>query len=85
MVKKHDGVVADVMVYLWTSPEIALAQIRKLNRQGEEDLSQDYLTDLHQYYDNWLLKEKNVVVVDANSFDDVVPEDIFKQILNILK
>ena len=47
MVKKHDGVVADVMVYLWTSPEIALAQIRKLNRQGEEDLSLDYLTDLH--------------------------------------
>ena len=32
-----------------------------------------------------ILKEKNVVVVDANSFDDVVPEDIFKQILNILK
>ena len=38
MVGKHDGVVADVIVYLRTSPEIALTQIRKRKRQGEEDL-----------------------------------------------
>ena len=86
MAKKYDGVVADVIVYLRTSPEIALTRIWKCNRQGEEDLSLDYLTDLHLYYDYWLLNEKNVVVVvDADSFDAVIPEEIFKQILDILK
>ena len=85
MVKQHNGVVADVIVYLRTSPEIALTQIRKRNRQGEENLSLEYLTKLHTYYDQWLLYKRNVVVVDADSFDDVVPDKIFGQILDILK
>ena len=85
MVKNNSGVVADVIVYLRTSPEIALTRIRKRNRQGEEDLSLDYLTKLHSYYDSWLLGERNVVVVDADNFDNVVSEDIYKQILDIIK
>ena len=84
MVKNKDGVVADVIVYLRTSPEIALTRIQKHNRQGEEDLSLDYLTKLHSYYDTWLLGEKNVVVVNADNFDNVVPEEIYRQVLNIL-
>ena len=32
-------------------------------------MSLDYLTDLHQYYDNWLLYENNVVVVDVGDID----------------
>ena len=55
MVKNHEGVVADIIVYLRTSPKIALTRIQKRNRQGEEDLSLDYLTKLHSYYDKWLL------------------------------
>ena len=77
MVKNNSGVVADVIVYLRTSPEIALTRIRKRNRQGEEDLSLGYLTKLHSYYDSWLLGERNVVVVDADNFGNVVPEDIY--------
>ena len=85
MVKNQDGVVADVIVYLRTSPEIAPTRIRKRNRQGEEDLSLEYLTKLHTYYDNWLLPINNVVVVDADNFDNVVLEDIYRQVLDILK
>ena len=85
MVKNNSGVVADVIVYLRTLPEIALTRIRKRNRQGEEDLSLGYLTKLHSYYDSWLLEEGNVVVVNADNFSNVDPEEIYKQILNILK
>ena len=85
MVKENSCVVADVIVYLRTSPYIALTRIRKRNRQAEEDLSLDYLTKLHSYYDNWLLGKDNVIVVDADNFDNVVPEVIYKQVLNILK
>ena len=76
---------ADVIVYLRTSPKIAFTRIRKRNRKGEEDLTPDYLMKLHSYYDNWLLGVKNVVVVNADNFDNVVPEEIYRQVLNILK
>ena len=72
MVKNNSGVVADVIVYLRTSPEIALTRIRKRNQQGEEDLSLGYLTKLHSYYDSWLLEEGNVVVVNADNFSNVL-------------
>ena len=85
MVKNHEGVVADVRVYLRTSPEIALTRIQKRNRQGEEDLSLDYLTKLHSYYDEWLLRLDNVVVVNADDFDNVIPEVIYQQVLDIMK
>ena len=85
VIKNQDGVVADVIVYLRTLPEIALTRIRKRNRQGEEDLSLEYLTKLHTYYDNWLLPINNVVVVDADNFDNIVLEDIYRQVLDILK
>ena len=85
MVKTHEGVVADVIVYLRTSQGIALTRIQKRNRQGEEDLSLDYLTKLHSYYDEWLLGLDNVVVVNADDFDNVIPEVINQQVLNIMK
>ena len=85
MVKNHEGVVADVIIYLRTSPKIALTGIQKRNRQGEEDLSLNYLTKLHSYFDEWLLGLNNVVVVNADDFDNVVPEVIYQQVLNIMK
>ena len=85
MVKNHEGVVADIIVYLRTSPKIALTRIQKRNRQGEEDLSLDYLTKLHSYYDEWLLRLDNVVVVNADDFDNVIPEVIYQQVLDIMK
>ena len=85
MVKNNSDVVANVIAYLRTSPEIALTRIRKRNRQGEEDLSLGYLTKLHSYYDSWLLEEGNVVVVNGDNFSNVDPEEIYKQILNVLK
>ena len=85
MVRHHEGVVVDVIVYLRTSPENALTRIQKRNRQGEEDLSLDYLTKLHSYYDEWLLRLDNVVVVNADDFDNVIPEVIYQQVLAIMK
>ena len=47
MVRDNEGLKADVIIYLWTSPEIALTRVRSRNRRGEESVSLDYLTDLH--------------------------------------
>ena len=48
-------------------------------------MSLDYLTDLHQYYDNWLLYENNVVVVDVGDFEKVDPEQIYARVMSCLK
>ena len=85
MVRDSDGLKADVTIYLQTSPEIALTRVRSRNRQGEESVSLDYLTDLHQYYDNWLLHEDNVVVVDVGDFDKVDPEHIYARVMSCLE
>ena len=85
MVRNSEGLKADVIIYLRTSPEIALTRVRSRNRQGEENVSLDYLTDLHQYYDNWLMYENNVVVVDVDDFDKVDPEDIYARVLSCLE
>ena len=84
MVRDNEGFKADVIIYLRTSPEIALTRVRSRNRQGEENVSLDYLTDLHQYYDNWLLHEDNVIVVDVDDFDKVCPEQIYARVMSYL-
>ena len=85
MAHDNEGLKADVIIYLRTSPEIALTRVRSRNRQGEESVSLDYLTDLHQYYDNWLLYENNVVVVDVGDFEKVDPEQIYARVMSCLK
>ena len=84
MVRDNEGLKADVIIYLRTSPEIALTRVRSRNRQGEENVSLDYLTNLHQYYDNWLLHEDNVIVVDVDDFDKVCPEQIYARVMSYL-
>ena len=84
MVRDNEGLKADVIIYLRTSPEIALTRVRSRNRQGEESVSLDYLTDLHRYYDNWLLHEDNVIVVDLDDFDKVNPEQIYARVMSYL-
>ena len=85
MVCNSDRLKADVIIYLRTSPEIALTRVRSRNRRGEETVSLDYLTDLHEYYDNWLLHEENVVVVDVGDFDKVDPEQIYARVMSCLE
>ena len=82
MVRDNEGLKADVIIYLRTSPEIALTRVRSRNRQGEENVSLDYLTDLHQYYDNWLLHEDNVIVVDVDDFDKVCLDQIYVRVMS---
>ena len=84
MVRNNEGLRADVIIYLRTSPEIALTRVRSRNRQGEESVSLDYLTDLHRNYDNWLLHEDNVIVVDVDDFDKVNPEQIYARVMSYL-
>ncbi|BHF79037.1 hypothetical protein SprV_0602215400 [Sparganum proliferum] len=45
----------DLIVYLRCSPEVCAERIRKRDRRGERAISMDYLQQLHDLHEKWLL------------------------------
>ena len=50
-IKQVDGI-----IYLQASPSTCMERIQKRNRTGEENISIDYITDLHECHESWILK-----------------------------
>lgn len=48
------GVFPDLIVYIKTTPEIALERIKKRNREGEENLGEEDLLELDELYDEYI-------------------------------
>ena len=88
MTRGMTGLKADVIIYLRTSPEIAMTRIQSRGRTGESNIQLEYLTALHELYDDWLIynrEESNVVVVDIDDFDKVSPENIYTRVMDHLE
>lgn len=56
-------------VYLKTEPNIANERVLKRSRKGEI-IDIRYLIRCNDYHNNWLNKEKQVIVIDANKEND---------------
>ncbi|VDK41959.1 unnamed protein product [Taenia asiatica] len=62
----------DLIVYLRCSPEVCAERVRKRNRRGEGSISMDYLNQLHDLHEDWLLGSKTdcvrppIIVFDCN-------------------
>lgn len=75
----------DLFIYLRTDPEIAFERIKKRNRTEENSIPLDYIKQIHQCHDEWLLNEKNVIIIDANiefENNDTRMNEIIEQIKN---
>lgn len=46
-------------VYLRSSPEVVFKRMQRRNRPEERTVQLQYLTDLHTYYEDWLMKENS--------------------------
>ncbi len=57
----------NIIIYLRCDPQVALERIKKRGRVEEKDISLEYLTQIHNYHDEWLLNKDNVLVVDCNN------------------
>jgi len=62
---------ADLIVYLKTDPEVALRRVKERSRGEEHLINEDYIKDLHQLHEEWLIHQAHplpapVMVVDAN-------------------
>lgn len=61
----------DLIIYLRTTPEKALERVNIRNRSEENSIPLEYLKDLHDLHEDWLMKKKYplcapVVVIDAD-------------------
>ena len=75
----------DAIIYLRTTPDVSDKRIEKRSRNGESDIPMDYLKQLHEHHDKWLLNEKEVpvLVLDANTIK--YDENLIKTITNFVK
>lgn len=61
-----------LIVYLRTSPEVAYERLKKRGRKEEAGVPMDFIQNLHQCYEDWLMTEKfgpppaPVLVLDAD-------------------
>ena len=61
------------IIYVKSEPDICKTRISIRNREGEQNISLDYLKQCHQYHEDWLssiqkdnIKEHNLLVLDGN-------------------
>ena len=52
------------IIYLQVKPETCYQRVQKRNRDGET-ISLEYLKSCHQYHENWLTTEKNVLQLNG--------------------
>jgi deoxyadenosine/deoxycytidine kinase len=70
----------DLVVYLRSSPERLMANIRKRDRPYERDMDPDYIADLHDAYDQYFRQYDRtpLLVVNAAEIDFVENPDDFR-------
>ncbi|CAH1383211.1 unnamed protein product [Tenebrio molitor] len=70
----------DLIVYLRSSPEVVYERIKARGRPEEKGISLDYLKDLHQSHEEWLIRSSTntipVLVMDANQTLEEVHEQL---------
>ena len=71
------------IIYIKTIPETCLKRVNSRNRKGEESIPLDYLTECHNYHEQWLNNYSNVLILDGEKpkDSDYVVETILKFIL----
>ncbi len=75
-------------IYLRASPDISYDRIKKRNRSGEETIPFDYLKELHNKHEKWLMEEPNVLVLDVNDDfekDNGKLNDMIEKVMNFIE
>jgi len=67
-------------VYIKASPEVCKIRIEKRNRDGENDISLDYLRSCEEYHERWFQKEtNNLITLDGEK--DITYHPLYLDIL----
>ena len=55
-----------LFVYIKADPEVCSERIKKRNRDGESNISLDYLKKCEEYHEDWFKAEKKLITFDGN-------------------
>lgn len=83
-IEKNVDIGLDLIVYLRSLPEIVHTRMQRRNRPEERTIKLDYLIDLHEYYEKWLMEKYfnlpcSLLVIDVNKdLSDNQLIDIYK-------
>ncbi|MBR6250858.1 MAG: deoxynucleoside kinase [Bacteroidales bacterium] len=75
----------DLLIYLRASVPTLLQQIKKRNREYEQNISPEYLQYLNERYENWIAKYKgDHLIIDVDGVDYVNDKEAEEKIVNII-
>ena len=60
----------EVVIYLRTSPEVAMLRVRERGRESERALTWEYMNRLHEAYTRWVSDMKTKTKVLTFQWDD---------------
>lgn len=74
----------DTIIYVKTEPETCLGRIKERNRDGETNISIEYLKHCHDLHQEWLENNSlNVIVFDGNNELNKIDKDDYINQLNL--
>ena len=78
------NVVPNGYIYLRADPNISFDRINKRARSEEDIIPFEYIEQIHKKHDDWLLNNKNILVINVNG-DFEKDTDLLDKILNNIK
>jgi len=69
----QDFIKTYTFVYLKTDYNVCFERVQKRHRNGESEISVEYLKKNNEYHDEWLLKQEKVLKLDGNKNYDEDP------------
>lgn len=74
----------DLYIYLRVDPEVSFARLQKRSRHEEDGVPLDYLRQIHQRHEEWLMGLDNVIIIDGNIEFETDPQRL-DEIINIIR
>lgn len=78
----------DTIIYVKTNPKTAFERLKKRSRPEENGIQEKYIEEIHQLYENWLVKGKftwpcQIIILDGNKTTEEILQDLNKEIILI--
>lgn len=84
-IEKNVDIGLDLIVYLRSLPDSVFKRMQRRNRPEERTMKKDYLVNLHEYYENWLMRKNDhnpscpLLVIDVSKdLSDNELTDLYK-------
>lgn len=81
------------IIYLRCLPEVSLERIKVRGREEEKNITLEYLQELHNAHENWLISnsnsnESNILILDCNKdfeHDELYRNELIEKVKNYIK